>query len=225
MDSKSSERMVLRIPLDLNAQELARLCGIDAQSPAFEAVEDALPFINRYGAPKAVIRWASVDRVEGDLTTIEGRTFQSKVVADKLRDLPRVFLSVITAGDELNDCGELEDDPFLDIFKGALLMHGWQYVERVMREQFGFDGSSTLNPGSLPDWPIDNNFALFDIIGNTAEIGVSLNSAGYISPWNSISRIHFPGNGYENCSLCKKFDCFRRRAAFDPKEYQRIFGA
>ena len=221
---RTTERMVLRIPLNLSASELARLCRIDAHSPAFEAVEEALPTINRHGAPKAVIRWANVDRVEGDQTTIEGTTFRSRVVADKLRGLPRVFLSVVTAGDELDRCEDLADDPFLDVFKGAILAHGILHIERIMLEQFGFDGSSTLNPGSLPDWPIDNNFALFDIIGDVDEIGVSLNSAGYIKPWNSVSRIHFPGNGYENCSLCRKFDCPRRRAAFDPAEYRRIFG-
>ena len=220
---RRTERMVFHIPVDLTTSDLARLCQIDENSSAFEAVEDALPLINRYGAPKAVLRWANVDRIEGDLTTIEGVTFQSKVVADKLRDLPRVFLSVVTAGNELDDCEDLENDPFLDIFKGALLAHGLIYIEQVMLDRFGFDGSSTLNPGSLPDWPIDNNFALFDIIGGVEEIGVSLNQAGYISPWNSVSRIHFPGNGYENCSLCKKLDCCRRRAAFDSGEYRRIF--
>jgi len=225
MDTEhAAERMALRIPLALTALELAQLCRIDESSPAFEAVEDALPHVNRYGVPKAVIRWANVDRVEGDLTTIEGTTFQSRVVADKLKGLPRVFLSVVTAGDELDHCEALEDDPFLDLFKGALLAYGLRYVERMMLERFHFDGSSTLNPGSLPDWPIENNFALFDIIGRVDEIGVSLNRAGYISPWNSVSRIHFPGNGYENCSLCKRFDCPRRRAAFDPAEYRRIFG-
>ena len=33
------------------------------------------------------------------------------------------------------------------------------------------------------------------------EIGVSLNEAGYIKPWNSGSHIHFSGDGYQNCSL------------------------
>ena len=114
--------------------------------------------------------------------------------------------------------------PFLDIFKGALLQHGMKYVTQMMQERFGFDGSSRLNPGSLPDWPIGNNFALFDMIGGLDEIGVTLNAAGYIHPWNSASQIHFPGNGYENCSLCKKYDCIRRRAPFDRAEYRRVFG-
>ena len=223
-NSETSERIVLRVPMNLSAIEFARLCGIDEHSAAYEAVEDALPAINRFGAPKAVIRWANVDSVNGDVTTIEGISFHSKVVADKLHGIPRVFLSVVTAGEELDTCDDLEDDPFLDIFKGALLQHGMMYVVQFMQERFGFDGSSRLNPGSLPDWLIGNNFALFDMIGGLDEIGVSLNAKGYIHPWNSASQIQFPGNGYENCSLCKKYDCIRRRASFDHAEYRRVFG-
>lgn len=222
--SVDSERIVLHIPVDLTLDELTALCRIKPGSAAVEAVEEALPLINQFGEPKAVIRWANVDRVEDDLTTIEGVSFRSKVVADKLRDTPRVFLSVITAGEGLEKCAELADDPFLDMFNGALLYHASTYVVSYLKDSFGFDGSSMLNPGSLPDWPIDNNFPLFDMIGNVEEIGVSLNEAGYIKPWNSGSHIHFSGNGYQNCSLCRKYDCIGRHAAFDRGEYIRIFG-
>ncbi|MBQ2041981.1 MAG: vitamin B12 dependent methionine synthase, partial [Firmicutes bacterium] len=61
-------------------------------------------------------------------------------------------------------------------------------------------------------------------IGGVDEIGVSLNDAGYIKPWNSGSHIHFPGDGYHNCSLCRKYDCIGRRAPFNREEYIRIFG-
>ena len=224
MNSAGSERIVVRPALDLTAERLAELCRVKPDSAAFAEIEEALPLINRYGAPRAIIRWANVDRIEGDATTIEGVTFRSRVVADKLRDTPRVFLSVITAGDGLEQSGALAGDPFLDIFNGALLYFISEYVVRYMKESFGFDGSSMLNPGSLPDWPIGNNFQLFRIIGNVDEIGVSLNAAGYIKPWNSGSHIHFSGNGYQNCSLCRKYDCIGRRAKFDRSEYLRIFG-
>ncbi len=39
------------------------------------------------------------------------------------------------------------------------------------------------------------------------------------------SHIHFSGDGYQNCSLCKKLDCIGRRAKFDRSEYVRIFGS
>ena len=219
-----SERIVLTIPLDFTAEEYAELCRIRKESSAYEQLEDALPLIRQYGAPKAIIKWANVDCINGDETTIEGVTFRSKVVADKLRDTPRVFLSVVTAGEGLEQSGAFDDDPFLNTYDGALLFHASKYMIRYMKEQFGFDGSSMLSPGSLPDWPIQNNFALFDIIGNVDEIGVSLNEAGYIKPWNSGSHIHFSGDGYQNCSLCKKFDCIGRRARFNRAEYVRIFG-
>ena len=219
-----SERIVLSIPVSFSLEEFGALCRIKPDSSAYDALEDALPLIRQYGAPKAVIRWANVDRVEGDETTIEGVTFRSKVVADKLRDMPRVFLSVITAGKGLEQSGEFEDDPFLNTFNGALIYHATQYTVNYMQETFGFDGSSTLDPGSLPDWPIRNNFPLFEMIGNVEEIGVSLNEKGYIDPWNSGSHIHFSGNGYKNCSLCKNYDCVGRRARFDRAEYLRIFG-
>ncbi len=224
MNSAGSERIVVRPALDLTAERLAELCRVKPDSAAFAEIEEALPLINRYGAPRAIIRWANVDRIEGDATTIEGVTFRSRVVADKLRDTPRVFLSVITAGDGLERSGALAGDPFLDIFNGALLFFISEYVVRYMKESFDFDGSSMLNPGSLPDWPIGKNFQLFRIIGNVDEIGVSLNAAGYIKPWNSGSHIHFSGNGYQNCSLCRKYDCIGRRAKFDRSEYLRIFG-
>ncbi len=225
MKRSESERIVLHIPVDISAEEFAAFCRIRTDSPAFEMLQDTYPLIREYGVPKAIIKWANVDSIEGDRTTIEGVTFTSRVVADKLKDTLRVFLSVITAGTGLEESGEFDDDPFLDTYNGALLFFASRYVVDYMKEKFGFDGSSMLNPGSLPDWPISNNFALFDMIGSVLEIGVSLNDAGYIKPWNSGSHIHFSGDGYHNCSLCKKYDCIGRRAKFNRDEYIRIFGA
>ena len=224
MDPQKSERMVFRVPLGLTSEELAALCGVKPDSPAFEVVEEALPLVNRYGEPAAVVRWVSVESAEGDLTVIDGVTFQSKVVADKLKDSHRVFLSVITAGNGLDRCEDLEGDPFLDTLNGALLRHATGWLVRTMKDEFGFDGSSMLNPGSLPDWPIRNNFALFDLIGGAEDIGVTLRDNGYMRPWNTTSHIHFPGHGYQNCSLCRKYDCVGRRAPFNRAEYVRIFG-
>ena len=223
-DASGAERVVLHIPTEFSLEDLARLCRIRKDSAAYEELADALPLLREYGRPKAIIKWASVDAIRGDETTIEGVTFSSKVVADKLRHTPRVFLSVVTAGSGLEESGEFDGDPFLNTYNGALLFHASMYMVNYMKERFGFDGSSMLSPGSLPDWPIENNFPLFDMIGNVEEIGVELNEAGYIKPWNSGSHIHFSGDGYQNCSLCKKYDCVGRRARFDRAEYIRIFG-
>ena len=224
MESRKTDRMVFEIPVGFTAEELARYCRVKPDSPAFAVVEEALPLVLEYGKPMAVIRWVTVDRTDGDSATVDGVTFHSRVLADKLKDSPRVFLSVITAGSGLERCEDLDGDPFLDTLNGALLGYATGWVVRTVKEKFGYDGSSMLNPGSLPDWPIANNFALFDMIGGTEEIGVTLRENGYMRPWNTTSHIHFPGHGYQNCSLCRKYDCVGRRAPFDRREYIRIFG-
>lgn len=223
MERTESERMVLRIPVELTAERLAALCRVKPDSPAWETVEECLPYVNEYGSPGAVIRWADVERVDGDTVRVNGQVFHSLVLADKLKESRRVFLSVITAGTGLERCPELEGDPFFDTLRGALLAHATGWVTAFMKERFGFDGRAMLNPGSLPDWPIANNFALFDLIGNAEEIGVSLNRDGYMRPWHTTSHIHFSGGNYQNCSLCRRYDCVGRRAKFDRAEYVRIF--
>ena len=225
MDNNGADRIVLRIPVEFTAQRLAALCGVKPGSPAFDAAEECLPYVNEYGKPMAILRWADVESVGEDTVRVSGAVFQSRVVADKLKDSRRVFLSVITAGTGLADCEELRGDPFYDALDGALLRHATSYVTAYMQEKFGFDGRAMLNPGSLPDWPIVNNFALFSLIGNAEEIGVTLNDNGYMKPWHTTSHIHFTGGNYQNCSLCRKYDCVGRRAKFDREEYKRIFGA
>ncbi len=224
MEANQTERIILEIPADFTAEQFAALCRIGADSPARGLVEEMTDDIRAYARPKAVIRWADVNAVEGSRVTLNGVAFDSLVVADKLKGLGRVFLSVITAGHGLEESGLFDGDPFLDTFNGGLLAHATAYTIRVMKERYGFDGASMLNPGSLPDWPIRNNFALFDMIGNVEEIGVTLREDGYMKPWNTTSHIHFPGHGYQNCSLCKRYDCVGRRAKFDRAEYVRIFG-
>lgn len=219
-----SERIVLKIPVNMTLEELATYCKVSSGSSAMETLEESLPLINEYAAPLAIIKWASVDEVKGDCTVIDGVSFISKVVSEKLRAVNRVYLSVITEADSLQRCEDLSDDPFFDFYKGAVLGSAVRYVVDYMRDVLRYDGSSMLNPGSLPDWPISNNAALLGLIGNAGEISVRMSPSGYMLPWNTTSHIHFPGEGYENCSLCKRYDCIRRRAAFNKGEYVRIFG-
>lgn len=221
----STERIILDIPVNFTAEELGRYCKISPESPAFSAVEDAVDLVNQYAEPMAIIKWADIDSVKDDETTIEGVTFKSIVVAEKLKDKQRAFITVITAGSGLEKCEDLEDDPFLDMFNGALIRLATRYVTDYLKDNFGFEDVGMLNPGSLPDWPISENHALCGIAGDVSEIGVELNDAGYLKPWNSGSHLCFENaGGYQNCSLCKKYDCIGRHARFDRKEYIRIFG-
>ena len=223
MPENASERIVLDIPVRFTAEGFAGYCSVSADSIR-ELLDEALPLVNEWAAPKALLRWANTRALPDGRISVDGTVFDSRVVSSKLSGVPRVILGIITAGRGLERCPELADPLLLDVCNGALIRYAMEYTTQYMKDTFGFDGASRLAPGSLPDWPVKNNFALFDAIGHPEEIGVSLDGRGYIRPWNSVSGIHFPGDGYHNCSLCKKYDCVGRRAPFDRGEYVRIFG-
>ena len=107
-----TERIVFDVPVDFTAAEFAALCRISPDSPAFELVEECIDDIREHARPKAVVRWADVNRVEGSLVTVNGVVFDSLVVADKLKDLRRVFLSVSPQDTGSRKAGSSTEIPF-----------------------------------------------------------------------------------------------------------------
>lgn len=218
-----SERIVFDdIRVDVTAEEIAPRFGRRAARLDLEGYADIMREVAR---PKVILRWADSKVLDDGHTDVDGHIFESIVLADKLRDLHRVILYVATAGNELKDCERIKPEAAVDILSGIALMKGIREMNRYLSEDMGMSGLGTLNPGSLPDWPIENNHALCDLIGDVGEIGVTLNEKGYMLPWNSSSGIMFTGaDGYQNCSLCTKLDCIGRRAPFNSEEYRRLFG-
>ena len=86
---------------------------------------------------------------------------------------------------------------------------------------------SSMNPGSLTDWPLENQAALFSILGNATEtIGVRLTDKMVIRPLKSISGIYFVSEeDFVNCSLCPRLDCTSRRAKYDAGLYAKQYKA
>ena len=63
---------------------------------------------------------------------------------------------------------------------------------------------ASMNPGSLEDWPIDQQTYLFRILGDPKQdIGVELTDSYLMVPIKSASGILFPDSkGFENCRMC-----------------------
>jgi hypothetical protein len=80
-----------------------------------------------------------------------------------------------------------------------------------------------MQPGSLPDWPIDQQKPLFEILGPIPEkIQVRLTSSCLMLPTNSLSGIYFRDpEGFISCRLCSR-KCPRRKAPFDPEQLARL---
>jgi hypothetical protein len=83
-----------------------------------------------------------------------------------------------------------------------------------------------MNPGSLPDWPLQEQRQLFALLGDTrAAIGVELTDSCLMLPIKSLSGLRFPtGENFENCQLCPRERCPGRRTAYEPGLYERKYG-
>ncbi|MBF7096843.1 hypothetical protein [Alkalibacter mobilis] len=218
------DRILLdRIPLKFDLDKALEINRIRKNSGFEKEFVKVLKIAEEKLSCKAVLRWADVGEIKNGTVQINDVVFNSKVMADNLKNIDKVFLYVLTIGDELDNEDRIEEAVIKDMVKGTALYQGMRYMEDYLKEKFGFESFAYMNPGSLPDWPIKNNVDLFKLIGNVEEAGARLNEHHYIIPWNASSGIIFEnGEGYLNCTLCKN-KCIKRRAPFDQQEYERIF--
>jgi hypothetical protein len=82
-----------------------------------------------------------------------------------------------------------------------------------------------MSPGSLEDWPIEQQRPLFSLLGNVeASIGVKLNKSLLMIPRKSVSGVYFPNEvTFYNCQLCPRERCEGRKAPYT-EELAREYG-
>ena len=79
---------------------------------------------------------------------------------------------------------------------------------------------SFMNPGSLADWPIEEQKPLFRLIGDVeVAIGVKLTKNYLMIPTKSVSGIYFPTEiTFYSCQLCPRKACDGRNAPYDERK-------
>jgi hypothetical protein len=90
-----------------------------------------------------------------------------------------------------------------------------------LARQYDLGHTAFMNPGSLEDWPIEQQAPLFSLLGDPhAQVGVQLTDSYIMTPVKSVSGLHFPTEAsFENCQLCPRDPCPGRRAPYDPDLY------
>lgn len=193
------------------------------------------------GLPKAIIRECVVDgRSENDIV-IEGITHKSSLLIEKLKDAELIYVYVATCGDELDKWAEKYLDDPLDEFISSSIMrlainpalnalHSW------VRENTAIEKFATLNPGSLPSFPITGQRQVFGLIAGSKngystdyvkeKIGVALAPSYLMIPLKSVSGIIYKTNEeWHNCIRCSKKDCPNRRAEMSVMAEEMISSA
>lgn len=180
-------------------------------------------------APKALYRVAYIDERDDYSVLLEGVRLRSRVLSVNLSNLHRVFAYVATCGPELerwaNEIEGLMLRYMADMIMEAALDSAIQGMEVHIQGRYRPGKLSEMNPGSLSDWPIEEQEPLFQMLGDgPASIGVQLKDTLLMSPTKTVSGIKFASSrDFASCMLCPREGCRGRQAPFDPDLYAKEY--
>ena len=208
------------IPINLVVEDVK--AGLRLKSTKnFDQARRILEVANPLFSAKAVFKVAYIEDKLEDGVVIDGARFTSRVLRKNMEHIGRVFPYVISLGPALeeraNGCKDLLEQYYLDVIGNIALRKARKYLEEHLRTGFALDGISYMSPGSLPDWPIEEQRNLFAILdGVESVIGVNLTDSFLMIPKKSVSGIYFPTEvTFFNCQLCPREDCPGRKARYD----------
>jgi len=223
-------RVILdRIPFEVDAQGLSELLRI---RPGSRSHAEFLPILEEAQAtasPKAAFAVASASPSGEDTVDIGGVRFTSRVLHVNLEKAGVVFPFAATCGAELEEWSKGMKGALRSFWADSIMLMALgcavSHMNAYLKKRTGSGELSSMNPGSLADWPIEQQEPLFALLGDAARaIGVSLTDRMVIRPLKSVSGILFVSEeGFVNCALCPREGCPSRRAGYDPDLYTSMF--
>ena len=187
-------------------------------------LEVAKPLISA----KAVYKVCYIEEKLEDTVVIDKIRLRSRILRKNLEKVGRLFPYVITIGTRLEQkadaSADLLEKYYLDKIGNIALSEARNHLEEHLCSRFALDGLSFMSPGSLEDWPIEEQRPLFSILkGAEASIGVNLTESLLMIPKKSVSGIYFPTEvTFSSCQLCPRQNCEGRKARYNEdlaKEY------
>ena len=213
-----------QISVNLNVEEVRnRLRAVDQQEVQ-NLLEVAKPLISA----KAIYEACYVDEKLEDAVIIDGIRLSSRVLRRNLDKVGRIFPYVVTIGarleEKVNACTDLLEKYIIDTIGNIALIKAQKHIEDHLRSRFALDSLSYMSPGSLADWPLEEQRPLFSILKGEEEcIGVRLTENLLMLPRKSVSGIFFPTEvTFYSCQLCPRERCEGRKARYNKdlaKEY------
>lgn len=171
--------------------------------------------------PKGAYAESFIDEIGNDYVIIDKVRLNGKLLPVNLKNITRVFPYLATCGTELEEWAAkiegIREGFWADTIMMFALGSAIGEIDRHMEKHLNPGARSSMNPGSLEEWPIEEQAGLFRLLADSnSKIGVKLTESFIMSPLKSVSGIFFPSeHSYENCQLCRRDKCPGRRAPFD----------
>ncbi len=217
------------IPFGIDPEKTAAKLKIAKNVEDFAALKEMIAEAEKTGSPKAVYRVAYPENRTDDSVVIEGVMLKSRVLSVNLENVHRVFLYVVTCGAELEAWSKKYTDPlfayFADYVKVEALGEAMKFFSAYIKEKYCLTKLSRMAPGSLKDWPIEQQKPFFEIIGDVeGTAGVVLTGSFLMQPSKSVSGIFFPTEtSFESCMLCPREKCPGRRVPYNSRLYDEKY--
>jgi hypothetical protein len=209
------------IPVNIDVDALLASVHIQPDSRAGQDMLRLIDTIRPAIKPKALYQMSYIQAKHDQAIEIDGVLFSSHVLRVNLDEVERVFPFIATCGTEVEEMSQTHDDVLfryvLDALKEQVLRNAVTHLRESIQATYAPGKTSMMNPGSLKDWPLREQRQLFSLFGDVQQIiGVELTESFLMYPVKSVSGIIFPTEvTFENCQLCPREDCPRRRAPYD----------
>jgi Vitamin B12 dependent methionine synthase, activation domain len=210
------------LPVEVDLKEVRRILHLDRNrdtSLLQRLIDTATPLIEA----KAAFNPCYIEKKLKDAVIVNGVRLKSKVLRKNLDPVERLFPYVVTIGAGLEKTVRKISDPlekyYLDVIGNVALTAARKYLHEYLCTKFALAKISFMSPGSLPDWPLDAQSQLFQLLTDVEDaIGVQLTQALVMIPTKSVSGIYFQTEvSFLSCQLCQRGNCPGRKARYDEK--------
>jgi len=211
------------VDAELNRDALVRQLRIKPGSPMLKDMDDMAAAALNLAIPKALIKPVFITQNHHDGVELDGVKFTSRVLCMNLAEVQRAFAYVVTAGVELDEWAKGFSDILLqywaDRMQQLLLASALKNVMQHLKDSFALTNLSSMSPGRLEDWPIEEQKPLFALLGGKErEIGVQLTESCLMLPAKTVSGLAYASEAsFESCQLCPRPVCEGRKAAYQPE--------
>jgi hypothetical protein len=208
-------------PVKFNPRRVVQNLRLEKKDQASVIARELIDQASRLVRPKALFKVSYIKDKEKDAVRINSTPFFSRVLRKNLDKVERVFPYLITIGKALEDKassqGDLLQQYYLESLGDMALSLSEKHLEGHLKRHYGLEKLSSMSPGSLKDWPIEEQKPLFSLLGDVEKlVGVRLTEKMLMIPRKSISGIFFPKEvTFLSCQLCPRERCPARIAPYD----------
>ncbi len=213
----------------VDPDRLRRKLRIRAGSASDNELESVLSEAEKIVRPRAVYFPAYIEAREEDSIRVDNVPFHSRVLAVNLQQAHRVFPYLVTCGQEAEDWHKSLKDMLHHYWADTILQMALHRALRAMEAdilaRYSYSKMASMSPGRLNHWPIEEQRALFELLGEApSRVRVCLLESYLMTPTKTLSGLRYPTEeSFESCQLCPREDCPGRKAPYEADLYARKY--